>query len=34
LEQKKLERLVRPSAIYVGPASRKPEDVEGWSSIA
>ena len=34
LEQKKLERLVRPSAIYVGPGPRKPEDVEGWSSIA
>jgi citrate synthase len=33
LEQKKLERLVRPSAVYVGPGSRKPEDVEGWADI-
>ena len=30
LEQKKLNRLVRPSAIYVGPKPRKPEEVEGW----
>jgi citrate synthase len=30
LEQKKLNRLVRPSARYVGPGPRKPEDVEGW----
>ncbi|HZD97692.1 MAG TPA: citrate synthase 2, partial [Micromonosporaceae bacterium] len=34
LEQKKLERLVRPSAIYVGPGPRKPQDVEGWSAVA
>jgi citrate synthase len=33
LEQKKLQRLVRPSAIYVGPGPRKPEEVEGWSQI-
>ena len=33
LEQKKLQRLVRPSAIYVGPGPRKPDQVEGWSQI-
>lgn len=31
LEQKKTGRLVRPSAIYTGPAPRKPEAVEGWN---
>src|SRR4051812_32651574 len=30
MEQKKLGRLVRPSATYVGPTPRKPQDVEGW----
>ena len=34
MEQKKTGRLVRPSARYIGPAPRKPEDVEGWSDIA
>src|SRR6476469_1109107 len=34
MEQKKTGRLVRPSARYVGPAPRKPEDVEGWADIA
>jgi len=33
LEQRKLSRLVRPSARYVGPGPRKPETVEGWDSI-
>jgi citrate synthase len=34
LEQKRTGRLVRPSAQYIGPAPRQPEDVEGWNSIA
>jgi citrate synthase len=33
MEQKKLERLVRPAARYVGPSPRKPSDVEGWDEI-
>lgn len=32
MEQKRTGRLVRPSARYVGPAPRKPEDVPGWDA--
>lgn len=32
LEQKRTGRLIRPSALYVGPAPRKPEDVPGWDA--
>jgi citrate synthase len=34
LEQKRLGKLVRPAALYVGAAPRRPEDVEGWATIA
>jgi citrate synthase len=34
MEQKRTGRLVRPSARYIGPAPRKPSDVEGWGDIA
>ena len=33
LEQKNTGRLVRPSARYIGPDPRKPEEVEGWNTI-
>ena len=33
LEQKNTGRLVRPSARYMGPDPRKPEEVEGWDTI-
>ena len=34
MEQKRTGRLVRPAAKYIGPAPRKPEEVEGWDEIA
>ncbi|MFF5296915.1 citrate synthase 2 [Paractinoplanes globisporus] len=34
LEQKRLGRILRPSLQYVGPAPRKPNEVEGWPALA
>ncbi|GAB0108163.1 citrate synthase 2 [Nocardia sp. JMUB6875] len=34
LEQKKLGKLVRPAAIYTGPAPRLPETVPGWDLVS
>ncbi|MEU6538044.1 citrate synthase 2 [Streptomyces sp. NPDC047000] len=34
LEQKRTGRLVRPSARYIGPAPRGPQDVTGYTAIA
>ena len=33
MEQKRLGKLVRPSATYIGHGPRKPLDVEGWDEI-
>jgi citrate synthase len=33
LEQKNTGRLVRPSARYIGPDPRTPDQVEGWDTI-
>jgi len=32
LEQKRTGRLIRPSAVYSGPTSRKADEVDGWNS--
>ena len=33
MEQKRLGKLVRPSARYIGPGPRKPEEVDGWAEM-
>ena len=33
MEQKRLDKLIRPSARYRGPGPRRPEDVEGYDSM-
>jgi citrate synthase len=32
LEQARTGRLIRPSALYTGPTSRRPDEVEGWNA--
>jgi hypothetical protein len=34
LEQKRLGKLVRPAAVYVGPAPRPADTVAGWDEIS
>ncbi len=33
LEQKRTGRLVRPAALYIGPAQRKVHDIEGFDTM-
>jgi len=33
MEQKRANRLIRPSARYIGPEPRKPEEVEGFDEM-
>lgn len=34
LEQKRTGRLVRPSARYIGPSTRGPQEIVGYEGIA